>query len=57
MTAKEQENIIKVKNVISTMAIEEMYFNREFIQDMIKVANGKLSSEEVRRAVIKKYGR
>ena len=57
MTAKEQENIIKVKNVISTMAIEEMYFNREFIQDMRKVANGKLSSEEVRKAVIKKYGR
>lgn len=57
MTVEEKKNIAKVKNVVSTMAIEEMFFSRKFLDDMIKVANGELSSEEVRKAVIKKYGR
>ena len=57
MTVSEKENITKVKNVVATLAIEEMYFSKSFIKDMLKVANGELSSEEMRRAVIKKYGR
>ena len=57
MTVSEKENITKVKNVVATMAIEEMYFSKSFIKDMLKVAYGELSSEEMRRAVIKKYGR
>lgn len=39
------------------MAIEDMYLPKEFLQQMIKVANGELSSESIREAVIKKYAR
>lgn len=47
----------EVQRVVSSMAIEDMYFPKEFIEKMLKVANGELSSEEVRREVIKKYAR
>lgn len=46
-----------VRQVVSTMAIEDMYFSKDFIEKMVKVANGELSSEEVRQEVIKEYGR
>ena len=46
-----------VKQVVATMAIEDMYLSEEFISKMLKVANGELSSEEVRQEVIKKYAR
>ena len=39
------------------MAIEEMYFPKDFIEKMLKVASGELTSEEVRQEVIKKYAR
>lgn len=47
----------KVKNVLSSMAIEDMYFTNEFIEKMIKVANKELSSEELRQEVLKQYAR
>ena len=34
----------KVKNVASTMAIEDMYFSKDFIDKIVMVAEGKLSS-------------
>lgn len=46
-----------VRQVVATMAIEDMYFSKDFIEKMIKVANGELSSEEVRQEVIREYGR
>ena len=46
-----------VRQVVSTMAIEDMYFSKDFLEKMLKVANGELSSEEVRQEVIRKYGR
>ena len=57
MINKEQKNFLKVKNVAATMAIEGMYFKKDFIKNMVKVANGEISSEDMRRAVIKKYGK
>ena len=47
----------KVEQVAATMAIEDMYFSKDFICKMLKVAEGKLSSEQVRQEVIKKYAR
>ena len=47
----------KVKNVLSSMAVEDMYFSNDFIEKMIKVAKGELSSEELRKEVLKQYGR
>ena len=49
--------IDKVKQVVATMAVEDMYFSKEFIYKMQKVAEGELSSEQVRQEVINKYGR
>ena len=57
MTLNGKDNIVKVKKVAATMAIEDMYLPKEFLQQMIKVANGELSSESIREAVIKKYAR
>lgn len=47
----------EIKNVAATMAIEDMYFSKEFISEMIKVSKGEKTSEELRREIIKKYVR
>lgn len=44
-----------VRQVLATMAIEDMYFSNDFVDEMLKVANGELSTEQVREAVLKKY--
>ena len=49
--------VSKVKNVLSSMAIEDMYFSNDFIEKMVKVANKELSSEELRQEVLKQYAR
>ena len=36
MTYKEKENLLKIQNVTATMAIEGMYFNRDFLQKMMQ---------------------
>ena len=55
MTKKEIDAAAKVKRVAASMAIEDMYLNKDFIKQMIKVADGTLSSEQVRQEVIKQY--
>ena len=57
MTYKEKENLLKIQNVTATMALEGMYFSRDFLKKMIQVSNGELTTEEVRQEVIKKYAR
>lgn len=57
MTYKEKENLLKIQNVTATMAIEGMYFNRDFLQKMMQVSRGELTTEEVRQEIIKKYVR
>lgn len=47
--------VSKVKNVLSSMAIEDMHFSNDFIEKMIKVANKELTSEELRQEVLKQY--
>ena len=46
-----------VRNVVATMAIEDMYLSREFVNELMKVANGERTSESLRQEVIKKYAR
>ena len=45
----------EIRNVAATMAIENMYLSKSFVQELIKVANGEKTSEELRQEVIKKY--
>ena len=47
----------EIKNVISTMAIENMYLSKDFVKEMIKVPKGEKTSEELRQEVIRKYAR
>ena len=47
----------KLAQVIASMAIEEMYVNKEFMKELIKVSNGEKTTEELRQEVIKKYAR
>lgn len=46
-----------VRDVVATMAIEDMYLSREFVTELIKVSQGKRTSESLRQEVIKKYAR
>jgi len=46
-----------LKNVIASMAIEEMYFSEDFIKEMLKVNKGEKTTEELRQELLKKYVR
>jgi hypothetical protein len=47
----------EVAQAVSSMAIEDMYISSKFVSELLKVANGEKSSEELRQEVIKKYAR
>ena len=44
-----------VQRVAATMAIEDMYVSKEFIEKHLKVSNGEMTSEELRKEVLKEY--
>lgn len=44
-----------VQRVAATMAIEDMYVSKEFIEKLLKVGNGEMTSEELRKEVLKEY--
>jgi hypothetical protein len=44
-----------VQRVAATMAIEDMYVSKEFIEKLLKVSNGEMTSEELRKEVLKEY--
>ena len=44
-----------VQRVAATMAIEDMYVRKEFIEQLLKVSNGEMTSEELRKEVLKEY--
>ena len=44
-----------VQQTVATMAIAGMYFDRPFIEEMIKVFNGEKTSEAMRQEVLAKY--
>jgi hypothetical protein len=46
-----------VVQALSSLAIEDMYASEDFIKELVKVANGEKTSEELRQEVIKKYAR
>lgn len=47
----------QIQQVAATLAIENMYLSEEFILELVKVANGEKTSEELRQEVIRKYAR
>lgn len=52
MDAKKGES---VQNVVATMAISDMHLSEEFVNQLVEVDEGKISSEELRQKVIQKY--
>ncbi len=46
-----------VERVAATMAIEDMPLSKAFVSELIKVANGEKTSEELRTEVLRKYAR
>ncbi|MBR1390492.1 MAG: hypothetical protein IJ567_03445 [Lachnospiraceae bacterium] len=46
-----------IKNVVATMAIEDMYLKKSFVEGLIKVSKGEKTSEALRQEVLKKYDR
>lgn len=46
-----------IRNVAATMAIENMYLSKAFVEELVKVSNGEKTSEQLRQEVIRKYAR
>ena len=55
MTIKNTESGRQVQQVAATMAIEDMYVSIEFIEKLLKVSEGEMTSEELRKEVLKEY--
>lgn len=47
----------KLRQVLATMAIEDMYFEKDFLNEMLKVTKGEKTTEQLRQEVIRKYAR
>ena len=57
MIVENNDEMRKIQNVVAIMAIENMYLDEEFVNKLIKVSNGEMTSEELRQEVIAKYKR
>ena len=55
MIIKNTESGRQVQQVAATMAIEDMYVSIEFIEKLLKVSNGEMTSEQLRKEVLKEY--
>lgn len=47
----------QVQRVAATMAISDMYVSKEFIEKLLKVGNGEMTSEQLRNEVLKEYAK
>lgn len=57
MLVKNTEATRNVRNAVASMAIEDMYFSKEFVSELIEAAEGKRTYEELRKEAIDKYAR
>ena len=57
MLVKNDKNMRGLRDVVATMAIENMYLSKDFVNELIKVSNGEKTSEQLRQEVIRKYAR
>lgn len=51
----EKDRIEKITQVVATLAIENMFFSEEDKKNIIKLANGEISEEELLEKINKKY--
>lgn len=57
MVVENTEGMRGLKKAIASMAIENMYVTKEFLEELIKVERGEKTSEQLRQEVIKKHAR
>ena len=55
MIVKNTKENRTVQQTVASMACSGMYFEKEFIEKLLQVANGELSSEQLRQEVLQKY--
>ena len=46
-----------IADVAATLAIEDMFPSKEFIKELISVAEGEKSTEQLRQEIMAKYAR
>ena len=47
----------KVQQVATTMAIEDMYLSKEFIEKLLKVSNGEMTTDDLIQELNNKYAK
>jgi len=47
----------ELQEAVATLAIEDMFVEEAFLNELMQVSEGKKTTEELRREVIKKYAR
>ncbi len=57
MVVEDSKYTREVRNVVATMAIENMYLEKAFINELIKVSKGEKSSEQLMQEVVNEYAR
>ena len=57
MIVKDTKNNRHLAHVAASMAIENMFVDNQFMNELLKVAEGKKTSEELRQEVIRQYAR
>lgn len=57
MQVQDTDAARKVRDVVASMAIEDMYLESDYILKLIEVADGKRKSEDLIDEVISQYAR
>lgn len=57
MIVENTERNREIKRAVASMSIEDMYFDKSFLSEIIKVSNGEKTSEDLRKELLKKYAR
>ena len=54
---KSTSTVEKIVQVISTLAIEDLYFDKESNEDILALANNKITAKDFLAKLNEKYGR
>ena len=57
MIIKNTEAGRKVQQVAATMAISDMYLSKEFIEKLLKVSNGEMTTDDLIQELNNKYAK
>ena len=57
MIAENTQENRNLKNVIASMAIEDMYLSENFVNELIKASRGEKTYTQLREDIIRKHAR